>query len=289
MKSGALFFLMAALLALEPVHGADEPRSQILRAPTFSKDIAPIIFQNCAPCHRPGQAGPFNLLTYGDAKKHAADMVSATQKRYMPPWLPEPGCGNFAGERRLAGDKIELIKKWFEAGALEGEPADLPALPKWNDEWFLGPPDLIVTLPRAYPLGPEGKDVYRNFVVPVPLTGARFVKAFEFRPNSKAVHHARILIDATGQSRRLEGAEPAPGFGGMSVPARFPPGQLLTWAPGAIPSLRGEELPWTFEAGSDVVLQMHLQRTGRPETVRPTIGFYFTDRAPKKSASLIGL
>jgi hypothetical protein len=285
MKPGTLVLLASALLQLDPVKGAEEPDP----APTFNKTIAPIIFQHCAPCHRPGQAGPFNLLGYADVKKHAADIVSATQKRYMPPWLPEPGCGDFLDERRLAADKIELIKKWFAAGAAEGAPSDLPPLPKWTDEWFLGPPDLIVTLPQTYTLGAEGKDVYRNFVVPVPLTETRFVKALEFRPNSKAVHHARILIDTTRQARRLEAQESEPGFGGMSVPARFPPGQLLTWAPGTVPSRRGEELPWAFEAGSDVVLQMHLQRTGRPETVGPTIGIYFTDSAPKKFASLLGL
>src|SRR5260370_678525 len=97
---------------------------------TFTKDIAPIIFQNCASCHRPGQSAPFSLLTFQEVKKHAADIARVTARRYMPPWLPEEGYGDFLGERRLTTNQIAVIRQWVEQGTTEGEAADLPPLPK---------------------------------------------------------------------------------------------------------------------------------------------------------------
>src|SRR6185503_20184982 len=117
------------------------------RAPgtvTFCKDVAPIIFQHCATCHRPGQSAPFSLLTYEEAKKKARLIGEVTERRYMPPWLPEHGYGQFAGERWLSVDEIGRIKQWLAEGAEEGNAADLPPMPAWPEGWELGPPDLIV-------------------------------------------------------------------------------------------------------------------------------------------------
>ena len=122
-----------------------------------------------------------------------------------------------------------------------------------------------------------------NFVVPLPVASNRFVQAFEFRPGSQAVHHVRLLLDRSGQCARLDEQDPQPGFNGMSVPARFPPGHFLTWAPGRQPHRNAPELTWLLEAGSDLVLQLHLQRTGKKETIQPQIGFYFTDIPPVKT------
>ena len=134
--------------------------------PTFTKDIAPIIFQNCSACHRPGQSAPFNLLNYRDAKKHMKEIAEVTARRYMPPWLPEPGYGDFVGARLLSTGQIGAIQEWVADGGVEGNPAELPPLPKWNDDWQLGEPEMVVTMPQAYTLPAEGKDVYRNCVVP---------------------------------------------------------------------------------------------------------------------------
>jgi len=91
--------------------------------PTFHKQIAPILFAYCAPCHRPGEPGPFSLLTYEDARKHARQIAAVTRKRYMPPWLPAPGFGDFADERRLRDAQIETIEQWVREGAPEGSPS----------------------------------------------------------------------------------------------------------------------------------------------------------------------
>jgi tetratricopeptide repeat protein len=250
---------------------------------TFNKDIAPVIFNNCATCHRPGQSAPFNLLDYAEVRKRTELIVEATEKRYMPPWLPEHGYGDFADERRLSADEIGMIKQWAIEGAVEGQASDLPPLPEWPEGWELGQPDLMVTLPSAYALAAAGKDVYRNFVVPIPTTNRRFVRAVDFHPgNGKVVHHTFMYVDATRQSRHLVDNAVPPGFDGMRVPesAETPGGQLLGWQPGKRPYVSPDGLSWVLERDSDLVLQMHMQPSGRPETVLPAVGFYFTDKPP---------
>jgi hypothetical protein len=250
---------------------------------TFAKDVAPIIFDRCARCHRPGQAAPFTLLSFADVKKHAKQIAEVTGKGYMPPWLPEPGFGNFADVRRLSADQLGVLQQWIAEGAMEGNPADLPPTPRWPEGWQLGEPDLVLKLPQAYELAAEGKDVYRNVVIPIPLATNRFVKGAEFLPgNPKVLHHAFINLDETRQSRRLAEKQSPPGFGGMDLPEGvfMPGGQFLGWQPGKRPAMAPEGLSWALKTNADVVLQMHLHPSGRPETIQPTIGFYFTDQAP---------
>ncbi|MEO8427774.1 MAG: tetratricopeptide repeat protein [Verrucomicrobiota bacterium] len=250
---------------------------------TFRKDVAPILFRNCATCHRPSQSAPFSLLTYQEAKKHARQIADVTARRYMPPWPPEPGCGNFADERRLTVDHIGIIQQWVAEGAIEGTQSDLPAPPTWSESWQLGQPDLVVEMSQSYTLPDEGKDVYRNFVVPIPVSSTRYVKGVEFRPgNARVVHHAFINIDETRQSRRLAEKQNPPGFDGMDLPesALMPGGQLLGWQPGKVPSMVSEGLSWILKPNTDLVLQMHLHPSGKPEMVQPAVAFYFTDQAP---------
>ena len=130
---------------------------------TFNKDVAPIIFDHCATCHRPGQAAPFALLTYQEVSKHAKEIVNVTGRRYMPPWLPEPGYGDFIGARLLSTGQIGMIRQWVVEGGIEGKASDLPPLPKWSENWQLGEPDLVVTMPEPYTLPADGA-TYRIFV-----------------------------------------------------------------------------------------------------------------------------
>ncbi|MBM3841486.1 MAG: tetratricopeptide repeat protein [Verrucomicrobia bacterium] len=259
---------------------------------TFTKDIAPIIFQRCAFCHRPGQSAPFALLSFAEVKKRAEQIADVTARRYMPPWLPEPGHGDFADERRLTEDELGRLQQWIAEGAVEGNPSDLLPLPKWTEGWHLGQPDLVVKMPLAYTLPAEGKDVYRNFVFSIPVSAARFVKGVEFLPgNAQVVHHAFIQVDETGQSRRLAARQNPPGFDGMELPdtAIMPGGQLLGWQPGKVPYFASDGLAWVLKPNTDLVLQLHMNPTGKPETVQPTLGFYFTDQAPTNVAFRIKL
>src|SRR6266403_1680422 len=159
---------------------------------TFYGDIAPIVYRNCAPCHRPGESGPFPLLTYDDVKKHASQIADVTKRRYMPPWLPEPGHGDFVEERRLTDAQIQLIQDWVKQGAPAGSAAPPP--PKFNSEWRLGPPDLVLRVAKPYQLSADGPEVFWNFIIPVPITATRWVKAIEIRPGTpRAIHHASII------------------------------------------------------------------------------------------------
>jgi mono/diheme cytochrome c family protein len=257
---------------------------------TFNKHIAPIVFQNCATCHRPGQSAPFALLNFADVKKHANDIATVTARRYMPPWLPEHGYGRFAGERRLSADEIGMIQQWVAEGTAEGEASDLPALPKWAGDWQLGQPDLVLMMPQPYTLPAEGRDVYRNFVIPGTVAKTRFIRGVEFRPgNQRVVHHAFIRVDATGQCRRLDEQDAEPGFGGMNSPARMPDGQLLGWQPGRVPAFQPDGLAWRLNPGEDLVIEMHLNPSGKPEPVQSSIGLYFTDQPPTNTCFKMAL
>src|SRR4051812_28110420 len=124
-----------------------------LAAPvTFNQQIAPILYKNCSPCHRPGEAAPFSLLSYQDAKQHAGQIAAATQRRFMPPWLPEPGHGEFANDRKLSDSEIAAIQEWVKQGTLLGPTANAPKPPKFSDEWQLGTPDLILRVTQPYQL-----------------------------------------------------------------------------------------------------------------------------------------
>ena len=114
---------LTGTLSIPPLHAANGPV-------TFNRDIAPIVFESCTPCHRPGESGPFSLLSYSDVRKHARQIVTVTKTRYMPPWLPEHGFGEFAGERRLTDSQIALFERWVEEGTAEGDPRDLPPPPR---------------------------------------------------------------------------------------------------------------------------------------------------------------
>jgi hypothetical protein len=257
---------------------------------TFNKDIAPIVFKNCAECHRPGQSAPFPLLDFAAVKKHAKDIATVTADRYMPPWLPEHGYGSFVGERRLSVDDLGKLQQWISEGTAEGVAADLPAVPTWPSDWHLGKPDLVLTLAEPYELPADGRDVYRNFVVPSTVTAARYVKGVAFRPgNPRVVHHAFVKVSSDGQARQLDAEDPGPGFGGMNSQAKMPDGQFLGWQPGRSPAFGPPGLPWLLNPGDDLVLEMHMNPSGKRERAQPSVGLYFTDETPTNTCFKIAL
>jgi hypothetical protein len=219
---------------------------------TFNKDIAPILFEHCAACHRPGEAAPFSLLTFQHAKKRAAQIAAVTANRFMPPWPPEPGKGDFAGSRRLTEAQIAAIQRWSASGAVEGEAVDLPRVPSFTEGWQLGPPDLVVTLDKPYTLAASGSDIFRNFVLRVPISERRYVRAIEVRPgNKRIVHHANVLVDRTGSARSRDALDGAPGFEGMDVKLETqgfePDTHFLFWKPGTVYSEEPAGLAWQLD------------------------------------------
>jgi tetratricopeptide (TPR) repeat protein len=259
--------------------------------PTFTRDVAPILFNNCSGCHRPGQSGPFSLLTYQDAAKHAKQMAEVTSKKIMPPWLPDPAYGHYVGERLLTAEQIKTVADWAEAGAPEGNLTDLPKLPSRPEGWAFGTPDLVVQTP-VFNVPADGRDVYRNFVVPIPTTRTQYVAAIDFHPgNPKVAHHAFVMFDRTKNSRELDAKDTEPGFPGMNIPSTVetPDGHFLSWQPAKQFLRNPDDMSWRLYPGSDLVLQMHMQPSGKPETIQSSVAFYFTDKPPTRFPLKIAL
>jgi len=283
--------VVACLLGFSSVAGAvlaqqrdttTQPSSPVPLQVTFNRDIAPILFHYCSRCHRPGEGGPFPLLTYADAKARARQIAALTSKRFMPPWLPEPQELRFADELRLSNEQIALFQKWVEQGALEGVPADLPPAPQFAPGWQLGRPDEIIEAKKPYTLPASGSDMYWNFIFRTPVDRKRWLKAIEIRPGEKrVVHHANILVDRNQSARRQE-AEPGAGFPGMELKIESetfdPDSHFLFWKPGIVPRPEPEGMSLRLDTETDLVLNMHLQPSGKTEKIQPNLGLYFTDK-----------
>lgn len=256
---------------------------------TFNQHIAPLLHARCAQCHRPGGAGPFSLLTFQDTAKRAAQLATVTASGFMPPWKADGHPDEFVAQPRLTKDDVALFARWATA-PVEG-PGRAPTPPTWADGWYLGTPDLIVTLPPGYTLPGEPSDAFRIFAVPLKVNGTRYVRGIEFHPgNARVVHHANIRIDRTDGSRQLDDADPAPGYDGlMARSAEYPDGHFLGWTPGQIAPLVDPDLAWRLDPGTDLVVQLHLQPSGKPEPVQPVIGFYFGDRPATRTPSILRL
>jgi hypothetical protein len=254
---------------------------------TFSETVAPIVYQNCVTCHRPGEAAPFALISYEDVKKRGPLIAAVTKSRYMPPWHATHGFGEFKEERRLSDDQIASITEWVAQGMPQGDPAKMPKLPVFTEGWHLGKPDLILEMPTAYEVPASGPDIYRNFVVPTNLTEDRWIRAIEFRPGvRKAVHHVLIGYDTSGQVRKLDAADDQPGYsttmgGNFSNTANS--ASLGGWAVGNVPEFLPEEFALALPKASDLVLQMHFHPTGKPEKEKSVVGIYFSNKAPERS------
>jgi hypothetical protein len=263
--------------------------TQLDRPVSFTRDVAPLVFEHCATCHRPTGSAPFSVLSYQEVKDWAPLIADAVVQRRMPPWLPEPGFGTFANERRLTDNQIAVMRSWVEQGAMQGDSADMPPLPQLDDDWQLGEPDLVVDVP-PYTLAPGGGEIYRNIVAPIPVERVRYVRAVELRPgNAKAVHHARMMVDATESSRRLDEEDSIPGFNGMDMMsnASNPEGFFIGWTPGKNPKTERGDLAWRLEPGTDLVLQLHLRPTRMPEVIAAQVGFHFADQPPERSPALV--
>jgi peroxiredoxin len=266
---------------------------------TFYRDVLPILQKNCQSCHRPGEVGPFSLLTYKQAVNWAGDIKEYTRKREMPPWKISDGIP-FQNERRLSDRDIETLASWADSGTPAGDSADAPAPPSFPKGWQLGTPDLILTPDEPYYLGPSGKDIFRCYVMPTNLPEDKYVAAVEVRPgNPQVVHHAILFIDTAGQGRKLELAgqerekknpviddhtgEPSkydrgPGYTQSMGVGFLPKGTLSGWAPGYLPRFLPDGVGMFLPKNSDVVMQVHYHRNGRAEKDKTQVGIYFAKK-----------
>jgi Flp pilus assembly protein TadD/mono/diheme cytochrome c family protein len=292
---GLITLGVAGSLAGSSTGVADTQKSTPTAEVTFNKNVAPIVFNNCAVCHHTGGSGPFSLLNYQDVRSHARQIAVVTASRYMPPWLPEPGYGKFVGQRRLTDEQIQTIQQWVAGGMKEGTASDLPPIPTFSDDWELGKPDLVVQLPQPYVLlAGANTDSWPRFVLPVPISGTHYVRGVEIRPgNPKIVHHCYIAVDRTQTLHIANGQIYEVGTGGMD--GQFASGnaeldsRFLTWRPGSPPYLEPEGMTWRLDKDTDLILIMHLLSPGKSEAIQPSVGFYFSDTPPTKTPMIVRL
>ncbi len=254
---------------------------------TFNKDIAPIVYNNCSACHRPGEAAPFSLLSYADVAKHGPTISGAVASRFMPPWKADAASYEYRDQRRLTDAQISLIQTWVKQGMPEGAVKDRTSTPTFASGWRLGEPDLIVEMPAAYHVPAEGADIYRNIALPLGLSDDKWITAIEMRPTARAaVHHVLYFADPNGKAHeKTDGAEP--GFGGMRAGGATV--ALGGWAVGAQPHFYPEGLALKVPKGADLVMQYHFHPTGKPLEEKAQIGLYFAKKAPERQMISIQL
>ncbi len=268
--------LSAALLSERSIHLTTKGKKIV-----FTKDIAPLIFKNCTPCHREGQVAPFTLITYENVRKHSKEIVQLTTNRQMPPWKAKHGYGNFIGERRLSNEQIKMIAEWVKSGMEPGEEKDMPPIPEYPDSWQLGTPDLVVYMPEALTIPASNPDFFMSFVIPLDLPEDKYIRALDIMPsNRKVVHHTVLYMNRFGTSRRDEDKVM---HGEMSISS--PSADEITiggWAPGGQAIAYPEDIALKLPKSADLILETHFRPTGKTEVERTAIGLYFTDKKPAK-------
>ena len=283
--------------------GADSSQAS---APTFNKDVAPILFNHCTSCHRPGEIGPMSLLTYRDARPWAKSIAARVLTGTMPPWHADPAHGEFANDRRLTEPEKDTILKWVSSGAPEGDSADLPPPPTFVEGWQIGEPDAVFSMPEDYPVPAAGTLEYKYFEIPTNLAEDKWIQALETRPGSRAVVHHVIVFardpkpaprqppvfafakgmdepdnaEAEAKKKAPLNDRPAPPRNGNFV-GGFAPGQLARIYP-AGSAIR-------LAAGSTLVLQMHYTANGTAMTDRTRVGVIFAKEPPRHEVKLSAL
>ncbi len=285
-------------------------RPDVKSIPTFSKDVAPILYKNCAGCHRTGEIGPMSLVSYTDARPHAKAIRDEVGDGNMPPWHADPKYGKFANDRSLTPAERETLLRWANNGAPEGDPKDLPAVPKFTDGWVVGEPDLVLTLPE-YKVPADGFVEYEYLEVPVNITEDRWISGLEVRPgNREVVHHVIVHTRPAQPERRPAAVQLAEG---MNVPAgqtgggpeegdqkrarglsRYPRPQRVGvaiggFAPGTSTLTFEPGKAMLLRKGSTVVVQMHYTTSGKETVDRTRIGLFFAKEPPKEEMRFANL
>lgn len=251
---------------------------------TFAEDIAPIIYEKCATCHRAGEIGPMSLSNYEEIQAWGPTIEHVTSNKIMPPWQPDPNFSTFLGENYLTDEEIQTISTWVTDGMPEGNSANEPDFPDFPTGSVLGTPDLVLEMSEDWLHEGNYQDDYRYFVFPTNFPDDKVIKAVEFRPgNSKIVHHALLFEDVTGTAAAKDAATPEYGFDGFGS---FLDGQsqaILTqkqfpgYVPGQKPIRYPDGLGQILQAGADVVVQIHYAPWPVDETDRSKINIFFMD------------
>ena len=300
MRPGAVVAAAAVWLVGLPVAGAAQPTEQPV---TFAEHVAPILYERCTTCHRPGQVGPMSLLTYEDARPWARSIRQKVAAREMPPWDADPAIGAWANDRSLGDDEIATLVAWADGGAPRGDPAAMPPLPGYADsEWTIGEPDAVFGIP-PFDVPAEGTVDYTYFEVPTHLAEDRWVSAIQVRPGAAAAVHHVIVTARTERDPRAPGAGRRRVDPGFRLDRDILPGREIEWNPGlAQLEGRGKGAPLggttvgndgvsifqpgtarLLRAGTTLVFEMHYTPTGEPHVDETRIGLVFTDTPPERA------
>lgn len=245
-------------------------------APTWSSDIAGIIYKNCTSCHRSGEIAPFKLETYEDAQDVAYSIKRAVTKREMPPWPPAQGHGNFIGNRSLSDADIAKIEAWVDADMPAGDLSSAPNPPTFPTGSQLGTPDMVLTMSEKWTVRGNNRDVYRFFVLPTQLLRDRHIKALEFRPgNAAVVHHVLYFLDTTGTARKKDSEDQLPGYSGFGDPGFESAGSFLGWVPGAQARFYPPTIGAKMYANSDLIIQVHYAPSTTEQTDQSHVNVFF--------------
>jgi len=258
--------------------------------PTFTRDVAPILYNRCVECHRPGEAAPMSLLTYADARPWARSIKEKVQERSMPPWLAAVETSHrFENERRLTEREITTLSAWADGGAPKGDDGDLPAAPRFADGWAIGKPDVVFALPEEFAVPADGTVPYKYFTVPTNFTEDRWIQAAEIRPGNRAVVHHIIVSAREPIAREVSAREP--NSGGSANPergeGRAGTNKICGFAPGEQPKIYPAGTAKLVKAGSTLVFQVHYTTNGEAARDRSYVGFVFAQE-PVKRAVLTG-
>lgn len=257
---------------------------------TYTKDVAPILQRRCVECHRPGEIGPFSMLTYELTRPWAAAIKTAVQRKTMPPWLADPHYGKFSNDRSMTSREIDTIVAWVNSGAPKGDMKDLPALPSFEEGWGIPKPDVIFELPEPYRIPATGTLEYMHWVIPSGFTEDKWVQFAEARPGDRRhVHHVIAFVREPG-SNWLKDAKPGIPFipektkAGDQEKAELPSDFLAGYAPGQPPEAFEPGMAKLVKAGSDIIIQVHYTTDGKPSIDRTRIGLVFAKQPPPQRA-----
>ena len=256
---------------------ADKPAASTI---TFTKDVAPILFKSCAECHRPGEIGPMSLMSYQEARPWAKAIRERIVDRSMPPWSADPNHGEWANDPRLSQKDIDTIVAWVNAGAPKGDDKEMPPAPKFSDGWTIGKPDVVIEMPEEYTIPADGTVPYLYFTMPTNFTEDKWIQAMEIRPGNRSVVHHVIAFYRRPGSNWLVDAKPGvptPKGSGDSE-AGMSDGAIGGYVPGLPAALLPPGRAILLPAGSDIVLQVHYNATGKATTDRTRVGLVYAKR-----------
>ena len=249
------------------------------RAQTFHADVAPIIYNHCTSCHRPGEIAPMAFTTYSEVAAYGEFIAYVTSIGYMPPWSPDPEYRHFVGENVLTPEQLGTLAAWVDAGKPEGDPADNPGLPDFPEGSVLGAPDFVLSMSEPYTHEGDMTDQYQVFVLPTGLDQNAAIRALEVQPGNRNVaHHAILGLDISGTAAQLDAADPAPGyesFGGFGFNAES--SFFGAWVPGALSVDYPPGIGRTLPAASDLLVQMHYGPSPIEETDLTEVQVFLSD------------